>query len=138
MSVLKGFLQPSPMEDTTEVIISARFKGEDGKPLPFKIKKIDQETASAISKQCTKRVKENGVTVEKLDNVKYSNALIVECCLVPDFRDKDMCDFYKVIDPLSVPGRMLSVGEYGRLSQEIMAFNDFDTPEKIEDEAKNS
>ena len=30
MSVLKGFLQPSPMEETKEVIISERFKGEDG------------------------------------------------------------------------------------------------------------
>lgn len=137
MSVLKGFLQPSPMEDTTEVIISNRFKGEDGKPLPFKIKKIDQETANALSKKCTKRTKENGTVVEKLDNAKYSNALIVECCLVPDFRDSEMCDYYKVIDPLSVPGRMLSVGEYGRLSQAIMDFNDFDTPEKIEEEAKN-
>lgn len=137
MSVLKGFLQPSPMEATTEVIISNRFKGEDGNPLPFKIKKIDQETANALSKKCTKHVKENGVTVDKLDNAKYSNALIVECCLVPDFRDSEMCDYYKVIDPLSVPGRMLSVGEYGRLSQAIMDFNDFDTPEKIEEETKN-
>jgi hypothetical protein len=32
---------------------------------------------------------------------------------------------------------MLSVGEFARLSDEIMKFNDFDTPEKIEEETKN-
>jgi hypothetical protein len=32
---------------------------------------------------------------------------------------------------------MLSVGEFSRLSDEIMAFNDFDTPEGIEEEVKN-
>jgi hypothetical protein len=32
---------------------------------------------------------------------------------------------------------MLSVGEFNRLSEAIMDFNDFDTPEKIEEEAKN-
>ena len=137
MSVLKGFLQPSPMEETTEVFISNRFKGEDGNPLLFRIKKIDQETANAVRKKCTKTKKVNGTEQEIFDAAKYSSALMVECTLTPDFRDKEMCDYYKVIDPVSVPGRMLSIGEYGRLSDAILAFNDFDTPEKIEEEAKN-
>jgi hypothetical protein len=46
-------------------------------------------------------------------------------------------DYYKVINPEDVPARMLSVGEFSRLSDEIMAFNDFDTPEGIEEEVKN-
>lgn len=133
MSVLKGFLQPSPMDESTTVVISNRFKGEDGKPLPFKIRKIDQETANSLRKKCTYTKK----GISQLDSAKYSNTLIVECTLEPNFRDKDMCEYYKVIDPIDVPGRMLSIGEYGRLSDAIMEFNDFDTPEKIEEEAKN-
>lgn len=137
MSVLKGFLQPSPMEETTEVIISKRFKGEDGKPLPFKLRKIDQETANSIRKKCTKTKRVNGQTVEELDSARYTSHLILACVLEPNFRDKEICDFYKVIDPADVPGRMLSVGEYGNLSNAIMEFNDFDTAEKVEEEAKN-
>lgn len=137
MSVLKGFLQPSPMEETTEVIISKRFRGEDGKPLPFKLRKIDQETANALRKKCLKTKRVNGQTVEELDSAKYTSNLILACTLEPNFRDKEMCDFYKVIDPADVPGRMLSVGEYGNLSNAIMDFNDFDTVEKVEEEAKN-
>ena len=137
MSVLKGFLQPSPMEETTTVIISERFKGEDGKPLPFKIRKIDSETASSLLKKCTRNEKVHGQIIKTTDDTKYTNMLILACVVEPNFRDSEMCDFYKVINPEDVPGRMLSIGEFTRLSQEIKRFNDFDTPEKIEEEAKN-
>lgn len=137
MSVLKGFLQPSPMEETTTVIISDRFKGEDGKPLPFKIRKIDSETASSLLKKCTRNEKVHGQIIKTTDDTKYTNMLILACVVEPNFRDSEMCDFYKVINPEDVPGRMLSIGEFTRLSQEIKRFNDFDTPEKIEEEAKN-
>ena len=66
MSVLKGFLQPSPMEETKEVIISERFKGEDGKPLPFKIRKIDSETADSLMKRCRRRERVNGQVVTEV------------------------------------------------------------------------
>lgn len=137
MSVLKGFLQPSPMEETKEVILSDRFKGEDGKPLPFKIRKIDQDTANSLLKKCRSSKRVNGQVIETVDNAKYSNLLILSCVIEPNFRDKDMCDYYKVIDPADVPGRMFSIGEYSRLADIIMAFNDLDTAERIEDEAKN-
>ena len=137
MSVLQGFLQPSPMDETTEVVISERFKGEDGKPLAFKIRKIDQETANSLLKKCQRTKTVNGQSVRETDNVKYSNLLILQCVVEPNFRDAEMCEYYKVIDPADIPGRMFSLGEYSRLSDAIMAFNDFDTPEKIETEAKN-
>lgn len=137
MSVLKGFLQPSPMEETKEVIISERFKDEDGKPLRFKIRKIDNETSSALLKKCTKNEKIHGQVIQTTDNNKYTNKLILACVIEPNFRDVEMCDYYKVINPEDVPGRMLSAGEFNRLAEAIMDFNDFDTPEKIEEEAKN-
>ena len=137
MSVLKGFLQPSPMEETKEVIISNRFKGDDGETLKFKIKKIDQETSSALLKKCTKRERVKGQIMETLDKERYTNLLVMACVVEPNFRDSEMCDFYKVINPEDVLGRMFSVGEFKRLTDEIMDFNDLDTPEKIEGEIKN-
>ena len=137
MSVLAGFLQPSPMDETKEVIISERFKGEDGKPLPFKIRKIDQETANSLLKKCQRTRTVNGQQQRETDNARYSNMLILHCVVEPNFRDAEMCEYYKVVDPADIPGRMLSLGEYSRLSDEIMRFNDFDTPERLEEEAKN-
>jgi len=137
MSVLKGFLQPSPMEETTEVIISERFKGEDGKPLPFKIRKIDNETAGALLKKCRKQERVRGQIIDKTDNERYTKLLVLACVIEPNFKDAEMCSFYGVINPEDVPGRMLSVGEFNRLSDSIMDFNDFDTPDKIEEEVKN-
>lgn len=137
MAILKGYLQPTPLAETKDVFISNRFKGEDGKPLPFTIRKIDQNTASALLKKCQAYKKVGNQMQLVTDNTKYSDLLIVECVVQPDFRDKEICDAYGVINPADVPGRMLSIGEYGRLSDEIMDFNDFDTPESIEEEAKN-
>lgn len=137
MSVLKGFLQPSPMEETKEVIISDRFKDENGKPLPFKLRKIDSETSEALMKRCRRKERVNGQIINEIDNTKYTKLLVLACVVSPNFKDSEMCDFYKVINPEDVPSRMLSIGEFSRLSDEIMKFNDFDTPEEIENEVKN-
>jgi hypothetical protein len=137
MSVLKGFLQPSPMEETKEVIISDRFKDEDGKPLPFKLRKIDSETSEALMKRCRRKERVNGQIINEIDNTKYTKLLVLACVVSPNFKDTEMCDYYKVVNPEDVPSRMLSIGEFSRLSDEIMKFNDFDTPEDIENEVKN-
>lgn len=137
MSVLKGFLQPSPMEETKEVIISDRFKDENGKPLPFKLRKIDSETSEALMKRCRRKERVNGQIITEVDNAKYTKLLVLACVVSPNFKDSEMCDFYEVINPEDVPSRMLSIGEFSRLSDEIMKFNDFDTPEEIENEVKN-
>ena len=137
MSVLKGFLQPSPMEETKEVIISDRFKDENGKPLPFKLRKIDSETSESLMKRCRRKERVNGQIITEVDNAKYTKLLVLACVVSPNFKDSEMCDFYKVINPEDVPSRMLSIGEFSRLSDEIMKFNDFDTPEEIENEVKN-
>ena len=44
MGNIAAFLQPQVMGEEKKVWISRRFKGEDGKPLPFVIRVIDQET----------------------------------------------------------------------------------------------
>ena len=43
----------------------------------------------------------------------------------PDFQDSEICAYYKTMDPLEVPGRMLTVGEYNRLVNAIKELNDW-------------
>ena len=139
MGVLDAFLHPIAVEETKKVEVSKRFVGEDGKPVPFEIKTIQQGENSQLIKKFTRRKLVNGSTTEIFDTAAYTNALIVECTVQPDFQDSRMCEAYGVLDPMMVPGKMLLSGEYSALVGEIMKLNGFDADSllKDEEEAKN-
>lgn len=139
MGVLEAFLHPIAVEETKKVDVSKRFVGEDGKPVPFEIKTIPQGENSQLIKKYTRRKLVNGTTTEIFDTSAYTNALIVECTVQPDFQDSRMCEAYGVLDPMMVPGKMLLSGEYSALVGEIMKLNGFDADSLLrdEEEAKN-
>lgn len=136
---IKAFLLPPVMEETRKVVITKRAKGEDGKPVPFVIRVIDQETNDKLIRQSQKRTKVNGQIVTELDNEKYGKLLVQACVVEPDLKNSELCAYYKTMDPLDVPRRMLSAGEYTKLMKEISSFNGFDedTIESIGETAKN-
>lgn len=137
MATLNAFLHPEPIEKTKDVIISARFKDENGNIVPFTIKNITQEENTALNKKCKRIETVKGMRMESFDSVKYTNMLVVACTVQPDFREADICEAYHTMDPLDVPSRMLTAGEFTKLTQEIMDLNDFDDADALEDEAKN-
>ena len=141
MSDIKAFLQPPVMNETMEVVISKRFKGADGNPVPFVLRVIDQETNNKLIRQATKKVKANGQIMQELDNEKYGKLLVQTCVVEPNFKDAELCSYYQTMDPLDVPGRMLTVGEYNRLVYAIKELNELITSEDelaaLEEEAKN-
>lgn len=141
MGDIKAFLQPPVMDETREVVISERFKGADGNPVPFIIRSIDQETNEKLVKQATTRKKMNGQILQELNNDRYAKLLVSACVVEPDFSNADLCAYYKTVSPLDVPGRMLSVGEYNKLVKEIREMNGIVTSDEefdaLEDEAKN-
>ena len=139
MGVLDAFLHPIAVEETKKVEISKRFIGEDGKPVPFEIKTIPQGENSQLIKKFTRRKLVNGTTTEIFDTTGYTNALIVECTVQPDFQDSRMCEADGVLDPMMVPGKMLLSGENSALVGEIMKLNGFDIDAQLrdEEEAKN-
>lgn len=131
-------MNPVSAEEVKEVVISKRFVDKDGKPIPFKIKTIMQEENERISRKCRKVETVRGQRVESMDSQKYNRALIVACTIEPDFRNADLCKAYGTVDPLDLPGKMLTVGEANNLAREILDLNGFsDEAEQLEDEAKN-
>lgn len=135
MNALHAFLHPEYREITREVVISNRFKDEEGKVVPFKVKTITQEMNKLLTKKCTE-VGKNGQS--NLNMKKYNNVLIVECCVVPDFKSAELCAAYGTNSPEEVPERLLIAGEYGRLMEAILETNQFKSGNELEDEAKNS
>lgn len=138
MSALKAFLQPVMAGVTKEVIVSSRFKDEEGKAVPFVIKAITQKENEKLARMSRKTVNVNGTPVEKLDNLLYTKRLVLACVQEPDFSAQEMCNYYGTEDPLDVPSQMLSIGEYNRLSEAILELNGMKDAEDKLEEAKNS
>lgn len=129
---IKDFMLES-VEETQEIKLS-RFKS------PFVIKTITEEENDTIRKASMKPVKKGGIMTRELDSVRYSRELMVACVVEPNFKDSALCDFYKTLDPLEVPAKMLRAGEYMQISRAISKLNGFDdeSNEELEEEAKNS
>ena len=134
MSKLSTFLHPVAVSEEKEIVISKRFQDEKGNPVPFKIRALTQEENDTITKQATRRAKVNGQMVEQLDSTDFSRRMVVAATVEPDFRAKELCDAYGVLDPLMVPGKMLLSGEYAKLLRAITELSGF---VDMEDEVKN-
>lgn len=136
MSNLSAFLHPVTMQEEKEVVISKRFLDEDGKPAKFKIRSVTQDEADALLKQSTRTVKKRDGSMEQtVDDQNFNRRLIVAATVIPDFRAKELCDAYGVLDPLLVPGKMLFSGEFSNLLREILDLSGL--TDSVEDEAKN-
>ena len=137
MSKLYAFLHPELPEEK-EVLISERFKDEDGKPVLFKIRAITGEENDALIKKCTVQKKSKN-DFRKFDAQKYNRALVVAATVYPDFRDAELCQAYGVLDPEALVGKMLLVGEYQMLSEEVLLLSGLDdeSAEDAIEEAKN-
>ena len=132
---LHAFLHPETPEEQ-EIIISTRFKDESGEPVPFRIRAITQEENEALMKAATRTVKDRtGNTVRNFDSQAYSRSLVVAGTVYPDFRSAELCEAYNVADPGLVPGKMLLVGEYLKLSEAISDLSGLG--ESAEEDAKN-
>lgn len=135
MNNLSVFLNPVQAVERQEVVVSKRFRREDGSPAPFVIRPVTQEENEKLLRQATRRVKANGQWTDKLDQAEYGRRVVVAATVEPDFTSAELCKAYGVMDPLEVPGKMLLVGEYGRLSTAILALSGLD--EDPEEQAKN-
>lgn len=135
MSALSAFLHPAVTREEKEVIISKRFLGEDGKPVPFKIRSLTQEENAAIIKASTRQKKVDGQWRDSIDANELSARTIVEATVFPDFRSAELCERYGTKDPVQVPGKMLLAGEFGRLIDAVSKLSGFD--KSLDEEAKN-
>ena len=134
MSKLSAFLHHSVTRLEKEVVISDRFRDEEGKPVPFRIRSITQEENEALSKRCRKTRRVNGQDQEHFDSAEFSRLMVVEGTLEPDFRAAELCEAYGVMDHAMVPGRMLLAGEFDAL---LRAISDLSGFTRVEDEVKN-
>jgi len=133
MSSLNAFLHPIEASQE-EVVISDRFQ-EKGVPVPWKLRPVTQEENAEIVKKNTRRTKKGEQEFNRMD---YTCDLVIAGVVFPDLNNADLQKAYGVIGARSLLGKMLLVGEYGRLSMEVQRISglDEDINEDME-EAKN-
>lgn len=133
---LNAFLNPAQEAGPQKVVVSQRFLGEDGKPAPFTIRPLTQAENDELVRKSTRRIKQNGQLAELLDKTEYGRRVVAAATVEPDFSHEELCRRYGTLDPLEVPGRMLLVGEFARLSEAILKLSGLDGD--AEEQAKNS
>lgn len=133
MSSLKAFLNPIKVENK-EVVVSNRFM-EDGKVVPFIIKPITQKENEQLVKK-HKKIDNKGN--ESFDMLAYKQELNAIAVVFPDLSNAELQKAYAVLGESELLKKMLFVGEYGSLAQEIQKLSglDVDINEEIE-EVKN-
>lgn len=136
MSKLSAFLHPVKPPEEREVVISDRFVGDDGKPVPFKIRAITQAENEALMMAATKTSFKDGQVVQYLDQIEFARRTIVAGTVEPNFNSKEMCDAYGTPSPYNVPGAMLTAGECARLMKAISGLSGFDNA-ALQAEVKN-
>lgn len=136
MSELEAFLHPVKENLTKDIIISKRFLGKDGKPAAFTIRAIPAEEDRAVRKACTKKIRDrSGTIIQDFDTSAYTTKIVIAGTMKPDFQSKEMCEAYGTEDPMQVPGKMLLIGEFDKLADEIAKLSGLD--DDVDEEAKN-
>lgn len=133
MSSLQAFLNPIQVENK-EVIVSNRFQ-DDGKLVPFTIRPITQEENAMLIKRFTKKDKKGN---ESFDRPGYIQALTASAVVFPDLTNSELQKAYGALGESKLLQKMLYVGEYAVLAQEVQELSglDEDINEDIE-EVKN-
>ena len=142
MSDFSMFMAGNAVKDeVVEYVASKRFKGKDGKPVPWKIKAIDSDLDEVIKKECTKRIPiagKRGQYNQETDTDKYVGKLCVACTVFPNLNDAELQDSYGVKNADSLLKKMLKPGEYTEYKAKVMEVNGYDmSMEELVDEAKN-
>lgn len=126
------FLIDNPIDNlTTEVIISERLRN-----FKFKLGVMKGAEFEEYRKQTNKIGKKGKIDY---DGAKFQKLVIKNHCLVPNFKSKSNIEAAKCRTPEEFIENSLTSGELAELSQQILAFNGFDTDiEELTDQVKNS
>lgn len=123
-----------------EVVVSKRYKDENGKIVKFVMKAIDTERLDQLVDECMEDEFEKGKKVgEKLNRGRYNARVAIESTVYPNLRDPELLKSYGCADPVDAAKKVLSVGgEYANWINQAMRVNGFQEDfNDLAEEAKN-
>nr|DAU68294.1 MAG TPA: tail assembly chaperone protein [Caudoviricetes sp.] len=129
---LEDFLATHTVENLTEeIVLNERLKD-----FKFTIGSMTRDELEKYQKLCIIRDKKGNVI--RQDSMKFSELVIVNHLLYPNFKSAEFLQKIGVNTPSQGLSKVLKVGEITALSEKIMKFNGFDEDfEDIRTKAKN-
>ena len=126
--------------ENKKIVVSHRFKDENGKPIEWEIRALTNEENDELQRRAMVNVPvmgQRGAFTRELDNVKYSAMLLAASVVYPDLNDAELQDSYEVKTPEALINKMLYMREATVLAQEIAKLSNFDNLPEAVTEAKN-
>lgn len=135
MNSLAAFLHPAAVENK-KVVISNRFV-ENGKPVEWEIRAVSEKENGALERKYTKTDRKTGV--QQLDRVAFGHALTAAGVVFPNLNDAELQKAYGTLGAENVLEKMLTVGEFATLSEEVSKLSGLDADDINEqiDDVKN-
>lgn len=135
MSTLQDFLNANPIDNLTEeVVVSDRFKDQEGNVLKFKIKVMTNQTFTEFRKRATKT---KGRKVE-FDADAFHMGIVIEHTVEPDFKNAESLRKLGCTSPNQYVEKVLLPGEIVELAAQIQKLSGFEVEmEDLVEEAKN-
>lgn len=135
MNSLAAFLHPVKVENK-KVVISKRFV-DDGKPVEWELRAVSESENGALERKYTKTDRKTGV--QQLDRVGFGHALTAAGVVYPDLTDAELQKAYGTLGAENVLEKMLTVGEFAKLSEEVSTLSGLDMGDigELTEQAKN-
>ena len=131
---LYGFLHPEVTPEN-EVFVSDRFKGNDGKPMPFVICPLEQEICDKVQRTCVKSDKKGN---SEFDRFKYVDEITAAAIVFPDLKNVDLQKAYGVLGEVKLLKKMLYTNEYNALVEAVQDLSGMDDDfNDLKDDVKN-
>ena len=141
MSLTAFLAENAERIENVEYVASQRFKGEDGKPVPWEIRCITSEEDEKLRRKCIRSVPVPGKRQQyqkETDFDMYLVRLAAACTVFPNLKDAELQNSYHAMGEEELLTRMLTAGEYADYVIKVQEVCGFDRSfEDLVDEAKN-
>lgn len=133
---LQQFLNQNPVDKITkEIVVSDRFKNENGDILKFKIKAMTLSQFEDIKNKASFLNKKNDLSVNE---DLFNSLVVIENTVEPSFKDAESLKSMGCSSPKQYLNKTLLAGEVSTISDAVISLSGFDkTIEDLAEDVKN-
>lgn len=141
MSKFSAFMAQNVAKiENKKVVVSNRFKDENGNPIEWEIRAITSEENEDLQRRATVSIPvvgTRGQYTREVDQFKYTGLLLAASVVTPALDDAELQDSYGVKSPEALIKKMLYPQEEARLASFIADISSVENLDDVVEEAKN-
>ena len=100
------------------------FRDKEGNNIKWVVKPIEMKDIERIREKNTTKKKKGKGYIKELNEKRFSNEIILESIIFPDFKDKGWLDKEKLLDPIELMEKVLrKPTHYTEISNSILVMN---------------